>query len=173
MTNSRIRCFTVLTIAFGIAMLASNQAIAQRASQNKMRIKAANQKKKADAAAKKAKAGGVTDDARTKKNNRLAVGGQPIGNAKEDEHPKNPPPSAKKSKKPTKSKGYKPPWVLWREAHPEEAEIEIQQAAAQMRENEKRLGRIGFTNSPPSSAPKRQNRENSDGTTAAGGAPDR
>ena len=142
MTRSRVRCLTVLTIAFGIAMLASNQAIAQTPlgptpSQNKkMRIKAANDKKKADATAKKAEAGGVTHDARTKNLS-----------------------SAKKSKK---SKGYKPPWVLWREAHPEEASIEIQQAAAQMRENEKRLGRIGFTNPPPTEAQKeieRQNRE--------------
>jgi hypothetical protein len=151
MTDSRIRCSTVLTIAYGIAMLASNQAIAQTPlgptqSQNKkIRIKSANEKKKADAAAKRAEAGGVTNNARTQNLS-----------------------STKKSKK---SKGYKPPWVLWREAHPAEAEIEIQQAAAQMRGNEKRLGGIGFTSPPPSSAPKRQNRENPDGTTAAGGAP--
>jgi hypothetical protein len=38
----------------------------------------------------------------------------------------------------------KPGWVLWREAHPEEASLEIQKAAAQMRGNEERLGRIQF-----------------------------
>jgi hypothetical protein len=57
MTDRRFRCLTVFTIAFGMAMLASNQAIPQSALEKKMRIKAANEKKKADAAAKKAKAG--------------------------------------------------------------------------------------------------------------------
>jgi hypothetical protein len=57
MTDIRIRCFTVLTIALGMATLASNQAIPQSAVEKKMRTKAANEKKKADAAAKKAKAG--------------------------------------------------------------------------------------------------------------------
>ena len=57
MTDRRICCLTVFTIALGMAMLASNQAIPQSAAEKKLRIKAANEKKKADAAAKKAKAG--------------------------------------------------------------------------------------------------------------------
>jgi hypothetical protein len=57
MTDSRLRCLTVLTIALGIAMLAPNRAISQLAAEKKAQIKAANEKKKqADAAAKKAKA---------------------------------------------------------------------------------------------------------------------
>jgi hypothetical protein len=45
--------------------------------------------------------------------------------------------------------GYKPPWELWREAHPAEAELEIQKAAAQTRDNQKRLDGIQFTTPPP------------------------
>jgi hypothetical protein len=48
MTDRRICCLTVCTIAFGMAMLASNQAIPQSATDKKMRIKAANEKRKTD-----------------------------------------------------------------------------------------------------------------------------
>ncbi len=53
MTDRRIRCLTVFTIAFGMAMSACEPASAQSAAEKRARIKAANEKKKADAAAKK------------------------------------------------------------------------------------------------------------------------
>jgi len=56
---------------------------------------------------------------------------------------------AKQRKNARVSEGYKPPWVLWREAHPAEAELEMQKAAAQTRENQKRLDNIQFTTPPP------------------------
>ena len=45
--------------------------------------------------------------------------------------------------------GYKPPWVLWREAHPAEAELEIQKAGAQTRKSQNRLNGTQFTTPPP------------------------
>ena len=56
----------------------------------------------------------------------------------------------------------KPAWVLWREAHPAEAVEEIAKAAAQMRENQKRLDGIQFTTPEPTETQKAMQRQNAE-----------